>query len=180
MWIAFAAVWGFAEATLFFVLPDVLLTWLAVFRPRVVWGAVGACLIGALIGGLVMVLCAADSPQSMRELIEAVPAISRDFIAATGDALDRDFGPQMMRAGFTGVPYKILAVEAGARGHSLAAFLAWSVPARLSRWIVVVLLARGVTSMVRARVKSPDKLLLGLWAITWVIVYAVYFSVMDS
>jgi len=32
MWFAIAAAWGLAEATLFFVVPDVLLTWLAGFR----------------------------------------------------------------------------------------------------------------------------------------------------
>jgi hypothetical protein len=51
VWLVAAAVWGLAEATLFFVVPDVLLTWLAAFRPRVACKAVVACLAGALAGG---------------------------------------------------------------------------------------------------------------------------------
>lgn len=179
MWVALAAAWGFAEATLFFVVPDVLLTWLAGFRPRVAWRAVGACLAGALLGGTLMFLLARDSPDGLRALVAAVPAISEGFMATTGAALGVDFGPAMLRAGFTGVPYKVLAVEAGAQGPSLAAFLAFSVPARLSRWVVIVLLARGVASLVRARARHAERVLWVLWAAGWGVVYAVYFTVME-
>ncbi len=178
MWFAIAAAWGLAEATLFFIVPDVLLTWLAGFRPRLVWRAVAACLGGALLGGLLMYLAAADSPERMRALLELVPAINADFIAATGAALQEHYGSQMLRAGFSGVPYKILAVESAAQGQSLATFLGWSVPARLSRWVLIVLLARGVTLFVRSRFAAADRVLWTLWGVGWSIVYVVYFTLM--
>jgi hypothetical protein len=178
MWIAIAAAWGLAEATLFFVVPDVLLSWLAGFRPQFAWRAVAACLGGALLGGLLMYLGTADSPQRMRALLDHVPAINGDFIAATGAALQERYGSQMLRAGFSGVPYKILAVESAAQGQSLATFLGWSVPARLSRWVLVVLLARGVTLLVRARCAAADRVLWTLWGAGWGIVYVVYFTLM--
>jgi hypothetical protein len=178
MWFAIAAAWGLAEATLFFVVPDVLLSWLAGFRPQVVWRAVAACLGGALLGGLLMYLAAADSPERMRALLDLVPAIDADFVAATGATLQDQYGSQMLRAGFSGVPYKILAVESGAQGQSLATFLGWSVPARLSRWVLVVLLARGVTLFVRSRFGAADRVLWTLWGAGWGMVYVVYFTVM--
>ena len=178
MWFAIAAAWGLAEAMLFFVVPDVLLSWLAGFRPQVVWRAVAACLGGALLGGLLMYLAAADSPERMRALLDLVPAIDADFVAATGATLQDQYGSQMLRAGFSGVPYKILAVESGAQGQSLATFLGWSVPARLSRWVLVVLLARGVTLFVRSRFGAADRVLWTLWGAGWGMVYVVYFTVM--
>ena len=178
MWFAIAAAWGLAEATLFFVVPDVLLTWLAGFRPRLVWRAVAACLGGALLGGLVMYLAAADSPLRMRALLDVVPAVDADLIAATGAALQDQYGSRMLQAGFSGVPYKILAVESAAQGQSLATFLGWSVPARLSRWVLIVLLARGVTLFVRSRCAAADRVLWTLWGAGWSIVYAVYFTLM--
>jgi hypothetical protein len=178
MWFAIAAAWGLAEATLFFVVPDVLLSWLAGFRPRVAWRAVAACLGGALLGGLLMYLAATDSLERMRALLDAVPAINADFIAATGAALQEQYGSQMLRAGFSGVPYKILAVESAAQGQPLATFLGWSVPARLSRWVLVVLLARGVTLFVRSRFAAADRVLWTLWGAGWGIVYVVYFTLM--
>jgi hypothetical protein len=178
MWFAIAAAWGLAEATLFFIVPDVLLTWLAGFRPRLVSRAVAACLGGALLGGLLMYLAAADSPQRMRALLALVPAINADFIAATGAALQEQYGSQMLRAGFSGVPYKILAVESAAQGQSLAMFLGWSVPARLSRWVLIVLLARGATLFVRSHFAAADRVLWALWGVGWSIVYVVYFTLM--
>ena len=178
MWLAAAAAWGLAEATLFFVVPDVLLTWLAAFRPRLAWRAVAACLAGALAGGVVMYLAAADAPLRMRTLLDAVPAVSSTLVAQTGSALELEYGRQMLRAGFSGVPYKILAVESGAQAQGLATFLGWSVPARLPRWVLVVLLARGAAAIIRTRVARPDRMLWGLWAALWSIVYLVYFSVM--
>jgi len=178
MWRAAAAAWGLAEATLFFVVPDVLLSGLAGFRWRVAWPAVAACLAGALAGGTVMYLAAADSPERMRAVVAAVPAVNAALVAETGDALRTDFGPQMLRAGFSGVPYKILAVESGAQGIGLARFLAWSVPARLTRWVLVVLLARALSVAVRARWRRAEGALWAMWAVGWGIVYAVYFAVM--
>ena len=178
MWIAAAAAWGLAEATLFFVVPDVLLTWLAAFRPRLAWAAVAACLAGALAGGFAMHAAGRDSPGSMRALLDRVPAIDPALVSRTGAALEAGYGRQMLRAGFSGVPYKILAVESGARSRGLATFLGWSVPARLPRWVLVVLVARGVATAVRARMARPDRVLWGLWAALWSIVYGVYFSVM--
>ena len=111
-------------------------------------------------------------------LLDAVPAVSSALVAETGAALEADYGRQMLRAGFSGVPYKILAVESGAQERGLATFLGWSVPARLSRWVLIVLLARGVAGAVRARVSQPDRVLWTLWAAGWGIVYLVYFAVM--
>lgn len=179
MWVVLAAAWGFAEATLFFVVPDVLLTWLAGFRPGLAWRAVVACLVGALVGGALMFVLALESPEAVRAWVAAVPAISEAFMASTAAALREDFGPAMLRAGFTGVPYKVLAVESGADGPSFAAFLALSVPARLSRWVLLVLVAQGVAAFVRARVREPDRVLRTSWAGGWGLVYAVYFSVME-
>ena len=125
-----------------------------------------------------MYLAAADSPQRMRALLELVPAINADFIAATGATLQEHYGSQMLRAGFSGVPYKILAVESAAEGQSLATFLGWSVPARLFRWVLIVLLARGVTLFARSRFAAADRVLWTLWGVGWSIVYVVYFTLM--
>ena len=46
-----AALWGFAESTLFFIVPDVLLTWLALSLPRRALRACYWALGGALAGG---------------------------------------------------------------------------------------------------------------------------------
>lgn len=179
-WILAAALWGFAEATLFFVVPDVLLTWIAAFRPRRAATALGACLAGALLGGACTFSASMADPAGTRGLVERVPAISGALLDRTGDALAADYRRQMLVGGFTGVPYKVLAVEAAGRDGSLSKFLAWSVPARLPRWVAVMLLARGLASVARRRWTRPDRWLVALWLAGWGAVYAVYFSLMES
>ena len=48
---AIASLWGFAEATVFFIVPDVLLSWLALRSPKSGLIACLFALLGALIGG---------------------------------------------------------------------------------------------------------------------------------
>ncbi len=177
-WLLAAAAWGFAEATLFFIVPDVLLTWLAGFRPRYVWPAVGTCLLGALAGGTAMWSLGSSSPEDARTLLDRVPAINVDLLATTGTELQDHYGVQMLRAGFTGVPYKILAVESGARGRSLAGFLGWSVPARLGRWVLLVLTAKAITRLARRHLVAADRVLWITWGLGWGTVYVVYFALM--
>ena len=179
-WVLAAALWGFAEATLFFIVPDVLLTWIAGFRPERAGPALGACLIGALLGGALMFSLAARDPQGTSQLVERVPAVSVQLLDRTGAAFDDDYGAQMLRGGLSGVPYKVMAVEASIHDGSVFRFLAWSLPARLPRWIALMVLARGVAGFVRRRSARADRWLNGLWLAAWCTVYAVYFSVMDG
>lgn len=179
-WVLAAGVWGFAEATLFFIVPDVLLTWIAGFRPGRAGPALGACLAGALLGGALMFSLAARDPHGTRQLVERVPAISAQLLDRTGAALDDGYAAQMLRGGLSGVPYKVMAIEASIRDGSLFRFLAWSLPARLPRWIALMVIARGVAAFVRRRAARPERWLNVLWLAVWCAVYAVYFSVMDG
>ena len=168
-WVAAAAAWGFAEATLFFVVPDVLLTWIAAFRPRRAAAAVGACLAGALLGGALMFGAAARDPVGTRALVERTEA-----------GMSADYRRQMLLGGLSGVPYKVMAIAAAARDGSPSRFLAWSVPARLPRWIALALLARGVAAWARRRSPRAERWLPATWASLWGLVYLVYFSIMDG
>ena len=49
--ITLAFFWGFAEGTLFFVVPDVVISLVAIVRPRSAWRHVVAAIAGALLGG---------------------------------------------------------------------------------------------------------------------------------
>src|SRR5690554_874396 len=71
-----AGLWGFAEATLFFIVPDVFLTFLGIRRLSWAVRASFGALIGALIGGTLMCLLAPGQTSVMRSLLEAVPGIA--------------------------------------------------------------------------------------------------------
>lgn len=166
--------WGFAEATLLFIVPDVLLSAIALrlgFRPAAK-GALAAA-IGAVFGGAVMFKWAAHDPQTVNRVLDFIPGISAAMIAATGQDLAARGWPAMFAGAFAGVPYKLYAVAAGSSGASMLGLLALTVPARLPRFLLSCALAAGAGRSLKTR--SP-KLAFALLGAFWVIFYATYFA----
>jgi len=140
---ALACCWGLAEATLFFIVPAVLLSWLALRWP---WGQVWrACLWalgGALLGGALMYVWGWLAAPSALAALQQIPAISQEMCEAVAQALREQGALALFTGPLTGVPYKIYAVQSGAQQASLWLFLAISVPARLLRFLAVAGLVR--------------------------------------
>jgi hypothetical protein len=72
---AIAILWGFAEATLFFIVPDVWLTAIAVWIPRKAWMACLFALLGALAGGALMYSWGYMAPSTALTALERIPGI---------------------------------------------------------------------------------------------------------
>lgn len=172
--LAFA--WGLAESTLFFIVPDVLLTRLALrdFRRALIaslWAAAGA-----LVGGTVLWFAARHgSTQFLLNAFDWIPGISRELIVRTAQSLDSQGYTALFTDALTGQPYKLYAVHAGAQDFPLAAFLAVSLVARLSRF----LLTAGLVWLAgRALSQHTEAFRLRLHAYGWFAFYTTYFVVM--
>lgn len=174
----FAALWGIAEATIFFIVPDVILSWVAL---RSVQRALIACLWatgGALIGGCILWFVGGNDPESARALFTSLPAIDDGMIANVVQQLE-EIGLEALFIGpLTGTPYKIYAVEAANLGYGLGIFLLISLPARLTRFLLVSLVAGGISKLLRRWLNLRH--LQMLHALIWVGFYAGYFSVMSG
>lgn len=171
-----AGLWGFAEATLFFFVPDIWLTALAVRRG--LKPALLACLTalaGALLGGLAMYGWAVADPVVARDVLDWVPAIDTAMIEQVRTALQEDGVMAMFLGPLFGIPYKIYAVEAAAAGIGPATFLAVSVPARLLRFGVLTIVAHAISAGLSGR--TGPRLRIALLAGTWVVFYTGYFAV---
>lgn len=176
-WAAVAsAVWGFAEATLFFFVPDVLLTWFALDRPRrTAYAACAWAVAGALAGGAVMYAWGArDLPAASRAL-DAVPAVSAMDVLEVREELESGGLPTLFLGPLTAKPYKIYAVQAGAAGVSLAAFLLISIPARGVRFVLLTALTRWIVTRTPATGWSVG-VQRAVHATAWAGFYAVYWS----
>ncbi|MGH6960174.1 MAG: hypothetical protein ACREE7_06815, partial [Dongiaceae bacterium] len=137
-----ALLWGFAEATLFFIVPDVLLTALAIWRGRrVALIAAIWAVAGALIGGAVMRHWGAADPAGAAAAVAQVPAISASSIAASHGDMAADGLMPVLVGGFAGAPYKTFAIGAPSAGIGIAAFLLVSLVARGARFALAVLVA---------------------------------------
>jgi membrane protein YqaA with SNARE-associated domain len=171
-----AAAWGFAEATVFFIVPDVLLTRLALRDLRLALLAAAYAVGGALAGGALLWWAAGHgyAPQLLTAFAY-LPGISPRLVHETGAAIGADGLKALFVGGFVGEPYKLLATHAGAQRIALAPFLAVSLAARLSRFVVTILVAwaagRALTAL-SLRAKQ------WLHAMAWLAFYAWYFTIM--
>jgi hypothetical protein len=172
---AVAAAWGLAEATLFFLVPDVWLTWMALAAPRRALRACAFALAGALAGGLAMFAWAGTDPAVAEAALDAVPAVSPAMLAEVRAELAARGWLAPFLGPLRGVPYKLYAVESAVLGWSPPAFLLVSVPARLLRFLAVTALAAALAHGPLRRLGLPAKRWLHVAA--WTAFYAAYFTV---
>ena len=169
-----SAVWGFAEATLVFLVPDILLTRLAISDLRLALAACGFALLGALVGGCVMYGWGAADASSALAVVERVPAVSPAVVDRVGRSLEGGGLWPIFVGPLAGIPYKIYATQAGALGLSLALFLLASIPARGFRFVALTLFAAGVSAAIGRRLDLRGKRLLHL--ALWTTFYAWYLA----
>jgi len=173
---AAAFFWGLGEATMFFIVPDVLLSAVAL-RDRAM--ALRLCLWtlgGALSGGVVMYLWGQHDVEQAGNALAQVPAIGQSMLVRVGTDLERLGSLATFLGPLTGTPYKIYAALSPEAGIPLAAFMLISVPARLIRFLLVAAITSWIarTWLDRWSWHSRMSLLLGLWAAF----YTVYFLAM--
>ena len=174
---AIALGWGFAEATVFFVVPDVWIGLLTLFSWRAGLRAVVFSVIGALIGGALMYGVGTQLDRDLSaKLLDAVPAISLPMVERVEVEM-RDHGPASMVLGpLRGTPYKIFARTAGVQEQQLGTMLLWTIPARSARFVLIVIVASLYARLVRRMTLQPGWLL-GPYLVAWAVFYAGYFRV---
>jgi membrane protein YqaA with SNARE-associated domain len=166
--------WGLAEATLFFVVPDVIVGLVSLYRPRKLVKAATAAIAGALLGGLVLYVVTRAIGSGMRDVVDAVPFVPHRMLAQAQHDLTVHGGAATVIAPFARIPYKVYAVEMSLRAWSPWSLLLWTIPARAVRIVPAALLAGGVGWLVRRRLRRRPRVGLALYAVLWIAVYANY------
>jgi hypothetical protein len=170
--IALAFLWGFAEGTLFFILPDVPLSLAAMLRPRRALMHVAAIVAGAVLAGGAMFSLSASGPGA-RYAVGQVPLVtSAMFERAENDY--REYGVWATALGpVRGIPYKVYAVEAPEHSRLLS-FLAVTVPSRIWRLLVVWLGFSGAGLLLRKLGRAS--LAPAIHASFWIVLYIGYWA----
>ena len=171
-----AVLWGFAEATLFFVVVDVFLTDRTIAKgPRAALRFALLALAGAIAGGAVMYVLALRDPSTVHNVLALLAAIDDELIAIVVADLNRDGLMALFSGAFTGKPYKIFAAQAATAGVPLASLLLVTIPARLFRWFLAIAAAAAVgAAMTKLGLRDRARFAL---AAVWIVFYAVFWSV---
>lgn len=168
--------WGFVEGTLFFIIPDLVITFTALFSFKHSLKQLGVVLVGSLLGGWVLFSLGARDYPAARQTVARVPFITQRMFEATRSGYETSGVWALCQGPLSGIPYKVYAIEAP-RHVSLLSFLLVSVPGRLERLVITWVLFAGVGLALRKRIAScPGWAVLG-FGLYWIAVYAYYWSV---
>lgn len=171
-----AIAWGLAEAIVFFIVPDVLLTYLALKDPKRATKACIWTLVGALVGGTAMFCWGNYDPKAAEGFLAEIPAIDEKLLNKVEQQIENNGVKATFYGPIAGRPYKIYAVYAGAKDISFPSFLLVSIPARLLRFILLAWITWWVASKLLTKLQTRKKAFV-LTAV-WIAFYSCYFAIM--
>ncbi len=163
---------------MFFIVPDVWLSRIALTNPRRALAATLPTLAGALAGGAVMYRWGARTePSASAAELARIPAISPAMVARVEDDLAARGNLALVLGPTKGIPYKVYARTAGQTNRPLPEFLLWSVPARMIRFVLVTGGSGMVARAVRRRFPHiTDPQGYAIHAAAWTAFYTWFFT----
>jgi len=181
-----AFLWGLAEGTLFFVVPDVIITLAAMFRPRRALAHAAAAVAGAVLAGALMYSWALSAPDSARAAVDAVPFVDSNVLVVASIDFYYDGARAVIYGPLRGIPYKVYAVAAPPY-MSLTTFLLLTIPARLWRFLLTGLAFALLGQMLRTawfpfvgdlRQYNTPRIMLVVHLALWAVFYALYWGLL--
>jgi hypothetical protein len=172
LWIT--AGWSAAEAAIFFLVADIPISWISVrsgYRAGVLAAIIAS--LASILGTLAVLYWAGQDPRGASSAMAALPGIDGALIAEAADRYR--LGPQAVLAGaFSGIPFKLFALEAAQHGGLGLALLAPLL--RLPRFLIAAVGAAWISRSLSRRLSLNGRMVLLL--AFWIFFYACYFAVM--
>lgn len=173
--VALLAAWGFGEATVLPIVPDVLLYVLAAAAPRRAFALFAAAVAGALAGSAVLYAIALAAPSAAEGLVVSVPGIDRSMVDAARQVMAGGDPRAFVLLG-PGTPLKVDTVAwASGSGTSLG-LLGGIVLNRLTRIGPGLVLAALVGSTAPGWLRRHERGVVIAYVVAWVAFYAIYLS----
>lgn len=140
-YLAGALAWGFFEATLFFLLPEIFAGAAAILFPHRWWVFALEALVGSVAGTALVFALAERHEALLSRLYGKLPGQPPPF----AEMVREDYRERGRRALVEGVlalrPLKLYAVESGSAGDALLPFLLWAALPRAASLFFVTLAA---------------------------------------
>lgn len=171
--------WGFAEGLFFFIVPDVYISFAALFSLRA--GAVAwlASIAGSAIAIPVIYVLVVVLGLNYLSFLDAIPGISRPLIERVAAALAAAGLPYTPFLALGGVPLKVYGALAFSLGLSLGAVVLWTVFARIVRIAPTYAVAAGVHLLLHRRIAAHATAWCVLLVLVWLVFYGFYFIQMS-
>jgi len=167
--------WGFAEGLVFFIVPDVYVSFAALFSLRAGLTAWGASIAGSLAGvGTIYLLIAVLGFDYVR-FLDVIPGISAAMLLRVGAEMGAQGLPWTPLLILGGVPLKVYAGIAFFLGFGLVPVLLWTVFARIVRMAPVFAVAAGARLLFRGSIDARPARWTAVLGAVWFVFYVFYF-----
>jgi hypothetical protein len=170
--ISLAFAWGLSEATVFFIVPDVVISFIALaYGYRKGFLAAAASVAGAMLGGTLIYIWGQTDIAGARAFFDTLPAIAPSTIArASGEVAQPSLALTMFTGSLTGVPFKLYASEAGAANIALSTLIVLTPLVRFPRFLIAATLAAAARNWAPPQFQSHKfKILAGFWIVFYAI-----------
>jgi hypothetical protein len=170
-------VWGLAESTVFFIVPDVGVAFVAAMSPRNWWKPALTSIAGTLVGAVILFLAIQFwFGAYASHLLVRIPGIHPASLALASTRVSDHGAGALLLAAFEGIPYKVYATELTLAGVSLPILLLWTIPSRALRLVPVAAAAGAGGRMLQGSLRRYFGLWVGAYALFWVAFYAWYWT----
>ncbi|MBF0384439.1 MAG: hypothetical protein HQL27_01070 [Candidatus Omnitrophica bacterium] len=170
--------WGFAEATFFFIIPDVFLAWLVLTQKeyKKIRAAVSWAVFGAICGGVLMYwLGYFIRPEILIGMLDHIPGISQAIISDVSAQIEKGGISSVFLGIIKGIPYKLYASQWGYYKGNIWILIACSVFARGGRFILSVLVTFFIDSMAKKLFINWEHVKRPVFTVFWITFYIFYF-----
>lgn len=164
--------WGIGEATFFFIVPDVFLSYLALnIESKKLLKANFAALAGACVGGTIIWFIAVFTQVSAIDLFDWIPFIDAKTIGEAQHLAQNKGVASIVFAPLSALPYKLVAFQVSNLGVSLPFFIFVTFIGRAYRFLIVSYVSwLGSWIFKRFKYSWPRY---ALWAYCWICIYAI-------
>lgn len=174
LWVG--AGWGLAEASLFFIVPDAWLGFVALFAPWRMLRMLGAILVGAAVGAVCLYLATMAWADELTSLILALPAIAPADLEQARGQLQDDGAGAILPALVDGRAVKLYIHGAALDGIGLLEVVLFTVLNRLLRLLLVGGVMAAIGAVGRSIVAHSPRAVAALYVAGWVVFYAAYLA----
>ncbi len=139
--------WAVAEATFWPVAPEAVLVPVVVGHERGLLRPLAASVAGTALGGSATYLFACAFPRSAWETVSGLPLVKPSWFGRARERLERSWLRGLAYQPWSGIPFKVWAVEAGPMGLKPRLVIPAFVASRGLRLAAVALVARALPAL---------------------------------
>lgn len=170
--------WWILEATVFFIIPDVLLGFLWVFRHKNKLGVFFSTILWSILGWVILYLLTYYGMIGVSWL-SSIPLINDRMINKVLLDLDSWYLPFIIST-LWWIPYKIQAVAYGMSGINIFIFVILSFISRAPRFIFSLWLSHLIWESFKDYFEDHARYLLLIYTLVWIIIYMIYYLAITS